>query len=120
MAPTNYRIRRDFSIGEIVYIPEYGSDLPLPNGTATQFTIVAINAGGTDKSTELIVTCPHGNETLKLAVIASKVYKIAPSCKCSHCGHNVCFEADKELLREYDYYCPDCDENLYGIEVSIN
>lgn len=119
MAHTNYQIKREFSIGEIIYIPEYGSDLPLSNGTATQFTIVAIKAGNTDKSTELIVTCEHGTETLKLAVLASKAYKKAPSRICSHCQHEICYESDKELSREYEYYCPNCDENLYGIEVSI-
>ena len=120
MAHTNYQIKREFTIGETIYIPEYGSELPLPDGTATKFTIVGINTGNTDRSTELIVTCPHGKETLKLAVIASKAYKIAPSRKCSHCGHEVCFEAEKELMREYEYYCPECDENLYGIEVEIH
>lgn len=116
MATSNYKIKRDFKIGEIVYIPTYGTDLPLENGTATQFAIVKINEGNTDKSTELIVTCKHHNETLKLAVPANLVYKTT-SATCSHCGHKVCFEADKELMKEYPFYCPNCDENLYGIEI---
>lgn len=117
MAINNYKISRNFAIGERVYIPSYGSDLPLEFGTATPFTIVGVNYGTTDKSTELIVTCPHHGETLKLAVIANMAYKVRPSAVCSHCGHEVCFEADKELLKEYEFYCPDCDENLYGIEI---
>ena len=116
MATSNYKIKRDFKIGEIVYIPTYGTDLPLENGTATQFAIVKINEGNTDKSTELIVTCKHHNETLKLAVPANLVYKTTYAT-CSHCGHKVCFEADKELMKEYPFYCPNCDENLYGIEI---
>lgn len=117
MAINNYKISRHFAIGEKVYIPTYGSDLPLELGTATPFTIVGINHGTTDKSTELIVTCPHHGETLKLAVMANLVYKVI-SATCSHCGHEACFEADKELLKEYEYYCPYCDENLYGIELN--
>ena len=120
MAISDYKISRDFKVGEVVYIPEYGSQLPLENGTATQFTIVAINAGNTDRSTELIVTCKHGSETLKLAVKANLAYKVAPSLVCVHCGHEVCFEADKEMLAKYPYYCPECDENLYGVEVQLN
>ena len=117
MALFHYTIKRNFKIGETIYIPSYGSELPLKNGTATQFTITDIHEGNTDKSTELIVTCEHGQETLKLAVMACNAYKIAPSLICSHCGHKVCFEADKELIKQYDYYCPQCDENMYGFEV---
>lgn len=116
MAINNYKFSRHFGIGEKVYIPTYGSDLPLELGTATPFTIVGINYGTTDKSTELIVTCPHHGETLKLAVMANLVYK-TKSATCSHCGHEVCFEADKEIMKEYDYYCPYCDVNLYGVEL---
>jgi hypothetical protein len=112
-----YRIKRDFKIGEKVYIPSYGYELPLENGTATPFTIVNVNYGTTDDSTELFVTCQHHGETLKLAVMANLVYKVRPSAVCSRCGHEVCFEADKEILKKYEYYCPDCDENLYGIEI---
>lgn len=119
MAKSNYAIRRDFTIGEIVYIPEYGSTLPLKNGTATQFTIADINWGNTDKGTEIIVTCEHGKEKLKLAVYADKVYKKAPSRVCCHCGHEICVEADKQLMSEYEFYCPRCDENMYGIETRI-
>lgn len=115
---TNYKLKREFKVGERVYIPTYGEELPLPNSTATQFTIVGtLTEGNTDKTTVLIVTYQHGKETLKLSVTADKVYKIAPSLKCAHCGHEICFEPDKKLCKEYNYYCPDCNENLYGVEV---
>ena len=112
-----YRIKRDFKIGEKVYIPSYGYELPLENGTATKYTIVGINHGTSDNSTEMFVTCKHHGETLKLSVMAHLVYKIKPAT-CCHCGHEVCFEADKELMKEYPFYCPNCDENLYGIEIT--
>lgn len=117
MATSNYKIKREFKLGEKVFIPTYGADLPLENGTATEFTIVAINEGNTDKSTELFVTCEHHKETLKLVVPANLAYKVVPSAYCAHCGHEVCFESDKEMMKEYEYYCPNCDENLYGIEL---
>lgn len=120
MALSNYKIKREFKVGEIVYIPTYGADLSLEDGTATQFTIVSINEGNTDKKTELVVTCTHHNETLKLLAPANIVYKVKPSTFCVHCGHEVCYESDKELLLKYEYYCPNCDENLYGIELTIN
>lgn len=115
---TNYKLKRDFKVGEKVYIPTYGEELPLPNGTATPFTVSGVlTEGNTDKSTVLIVTYQHGIETLKLSVTADKVYKVAPSTICAHCGHEVCFEADKIMLTKYPYYCPNCNENLYGVEV---
>ena len=120
MSISNYKISREFNVNEKIYIPTYGADLNLEHGTATPFTIVKVIKGATDRSTELIVTCEHHGETLKLAVVANLVYKVVPSATCSHCGHAVCYEADKDILKEYEYYCPDCDENMYGIEVEFN
>jgi len=36
---------------------------------------------------------------------------------CSKCGTEVEEEKDKELSKEYPYYCPECDENLYSFEI---
>lgn len=35
---------------------------------------------------------------------------------CIKCGHKVKPETNKDLKKEYPYYCPHCDENLYSIE----
>lgn len=35
---------------------------------------------------------------------------------CIKCGHKVKKEIDPELSKEYPYYCPHCDENLYDME----
>jgi len=35
---------------------------------------------------------------------------------CGRCNHQVRKETDKYLKREYPYYCPYCDENMYSIE----
>ena len=35
---------------------------------------------------------------------------------CIKCGHKVKKETIPELQKEYPYYCPHCDENLYSIE----
>jgi NAD-dependent SIR2 family protein deacetylase len=37
---------------------------------------------------------------------------------CSKCGTEVKKETDKELRKEYPYYCPECDENLYSFETT--
>lgn len=117
---SNFKIKRNFQPNEKVYIPQLNDVLPLPEGTSTQFTIVLIEEDGiTDKTTSLIVSYQHGKEKLKLAIKADKVYKIVPSAKCNHCNHEVCYEADKELQITYPYYCPNCDENLFGIEISL-
>lgn len=35
---------------------------------------------------------------------------------CFRCGCLVLKETDPELSKEYLYYCPECDENLYSFE----
>lgn len=35
---------------------------------------------------------------------------------CRRCGTEVQTEEDKELRKEYPYYCPECDENMYSFE----
>jgi hypothetical protein len=36
---------------------------------------------------------------------------------CSKCGAEVEVETDEDLKKEYPYYCPECDENMYEFEV---
>lgn len=35
---------------------------------------------------------------------------------CKNCGHPVQRETHKGLRKEYPYYCPHCDENMFRIE----
>ncbi len=35
---------------------------------------------------------------------------------CRRCGTAVCRETDRELKKEYPYYCPCCYENMYSFE----
>lgn len=35
---------------------------------------------------------------------------------CKRCGHKVKRETTKGLRKEYPYYCPHCDENMYRFE----
>ena len=35
---------------------------------------------------------------------------------CFRCGCQVKKETDKDLRKEYPYYCPNCDENMYTFE----
>lgn len=36
--------------------------------------------------------------------------------KCFRCGTQLKLEKDKALKKEYPYYCPECDENMYSFE----
>lgn len=47
---------------------------------------------------------------------ADRIYKLAPNRICSRCGCVVCVEHDEDI--DYPYYCPDCQENKYRIEVT--
>lgn len=35
---------------------------------------------------------------------------------CRRCGAEVQRERERQLRKEYPYYCPDCDENMYSFE----
>lgn len=35
---------------------------------------------------------------------------------CRRCGTEVHRERERHLRKEYPYYCPDCDENMYSFE----
>ncbi len=35
---------------------------------------------------------------------------------CSRCGMPVETEEDEDLKKEYPYYCPGCNENMYSFE----
>lgn len=35
---------------------------------------------------------------------------------CNKCGHKVKRETNRDLRKEYKYYCDYCNENLYFIE----
>lgn len=35
---------------------------------------------------------------------------------CKRCGHKIKRETTKGLRKEYPYYCPRCDENMYRFE----
>lgn len=37
---------------------------------------------------------------------------------CRRCGTVVQPETDEELRKEYPYYCPECDQNMYSFEVA--
>lgn len=37
---------------------------------------------------------------------------------CKKCGHKVKKETTKGLRKEYPYYCPYCDENMYRFETT--
>lgn len=36
-----------------------------------------------------------------------------------HNGHLVRKETDKQLRKEYPFYCPTCDENMYSFETYL-
>lgn len=46
---------------------------------------------------------------------SGNLYQIAEGKVCPRCGNPLCIEHNDEI--DYPYFCPDCDENFYGIEV---
>ena len=42
--------------------------------------------------------------------------KICRKVVCRRCGSEVQRERERRLRKEYPYYCPECDENMYSFE----
>lgn len=64
------------------------------------------------------IVCIQVNSSGENQETADRIYKLAPNRICSRCGCVVCVEHVK-MEGEYPYYCPDHDENLYGIETDV-
>lgn len=58
---------------------------------------------------------PDGKCTSPVDVEAGSVYKKAPGMVCPKCGKPLYIEHNDEI--DYPFFCPECDENFYGIEV---
>lgn len=114
---SSYR-KTEFRAGHIVFIPELSyRGLPLPLGTATPFVVVETAVDGcNDELTELTVAYKTQNDVVKINVNAGLCYKPLPQAFCRRCGHPVCQEHTAD---DYPYYCPDCDEGMYGIEILL-
>jgi len=39
---------------------------------------------------------------------------------CRRCNSKVMEETEPSLKKEYDYYCPNCDENMMSMEVRLD
>ena len=46
---------------------------------------------------------------------SGNLYQIAEGKFCPRCGNPLCIEHNDEI--DYPFFCPECDENFYGIEV---
>jgi hypothetical protein len=67
----------------------------------------------------------HEQENVTGAIMNLKSMKLGETiitsektAYCSKCGNKVKLETDKNLKKDYKYYCPNCDENLYSFEVT--
>ena len=57
-----------------------------------------------------------GVPALETDVVESRfVYQIAEGKVCPRCGNPLYIEHNDEI--DYPFFCPECDENFYGIEV---
>ena len=43
---------------------------------------------------------------------------LATDQRCKRCSTKVLKETDENLKKDYQYYCPTCDENMFSFEVS--
>lgn len=66
-----------------------------------------------EKADEIVlIEMQNGGEN---ETTADSLYQIAEGKFCPRCGEQLCVEHHPEL--DYPYYCPQCDENFYNIEI---
>ena len=103
---------RSFKVSERVYVEndKYGFKAIVAKSVneAQEGDLVLVHAL---KNTECDDS--SGIETCK--EIASNVYQIADNKSCPRCNGTLYREHHDEI--DYPYYCPDCQENFYDIEI---
>lgn len=85
-----------------------------------------IPVGDNDEIVEEFVGFPEGTDKIEIwqwfdekysrGVVALLNPESVARKVCSRCGSDVLPEEDEELKKEYPYYCPECDENMYSFE----
>lgn len=100
-------MKREFEKGEIVF------HLDMFNSERHGFGRVIMDkvVEYADDEISLVV-----NGCEEVETTADRVYRVDEQLQCCRCGCVVVDEWDSSI--DYPYYCPDCDENKYRIEVT--
>lgn len=68
-----------------------------------------------DETMPVFPVGPDGKCISPVDVESGCVYKKAPGMVCPKCGNPLYIEHNDEI--DYPFFCPECEENFYGIEV---
>lgn len=68
-----------------------------------------------DETMPVFPVGPDGKCMSPVDVESGCVYKKAPGMVCPKCGNPLYIEHNDEI--DYPFFCPECEENFYGIEV---
>lgn len=100
-------MKREFKAGEIIFHEDYfNADL---NGFGKVLEDIIVD----DADDMILVEVNHSGEN---ETTADRVYRVDEQLQCCRCGCVVVDEYDTN--NDYPYYCPDCQENKYRIEVT--
>lgn len=101
-------MKREFEKGEIVF------HLDMFNSERHGFGRVIMDkvVEYADDEISLVV-----NGCEEVETTADRVYRVDEQLQCCRCGCVVVDEWDSSI--DYPYYCPDCDENMYGFETNV-
>ena len=100
-------MKREFKAGDVIFHYDYLNDDLHGFGKVLREAVVEYN----DDMMLVEVNRSGENETT-----SDRVYKISEQLQCCRCG---CVVVDEHYTNtDYPYYCPDCQENKYRIDVT--
>ena len=100
-------MKREFKKGEMMFHHDYYNDDLRGFGRVLEDVVVE------DADDLMLVEVNNSGEN---ETTADRVYRIDEQLQCCRCGCVVVDEHDVNI--DYPYYCPDCDENKYRIDVT--
>ena len=80
----------------------------------TEWAFVSMFGGSKDEGSNFLVLENDNGELWE--ALYDDVYQIAPEFRTACSGDIVCYE-HRETMDDYPYYCPELQENMFGIEL---
>ena len=100
-------MKREFKKGEVIFHYDHLNEDLHGFGKNLKDTI----AEGNDS-----IVLIEANLSGECETTADRIYRVDEQLQCCRCGCVVVDEWEGDI--DYPYYCPDCDENKYRVEVT--
>lgn len=101
-------MKREFKQGDVIFHYRYWEPDLHGFGKVLKDTVAEDNDS---------IVLIEANRSGECETTADRIYKVKEHVQCSRCGCVVVEEWEGDI--DYPYYCPDCDENMYGFETNV-